>query len=141
MIITPAIPLGEAANVIDGTSRRFSYNPVHMWRAIAPASLTLRWDSPQEISMVQITFDTLQRTYHEMPLDCGKRVAPQCVRNYDIEAFDGDEWRAVLSERDNYHRFRRHELAKPVCTNALRLNVLSTWDEAKAAGIYEVRVY
>ena len=141
MKITPAIPLGEACNVIDGVSRRFSYNPIHMWRGIAPASLTLRWDSPQTISMIQITFDTLQRTYHEMPLDCGKRVSPQCVRDYDIEAFDAGEWRTVLSERDNYHRFRRHELAEPVYTNALRLKVLSTWDETKAAGIYEMRVY
>ena len=143
MEFTPAIPLGEAANVMDGVSRRFSYNPIHMWRTNSPAphALTLRWDSPQEIEMIQITFDTLQRTFHEMPLDCGRRTAPQCVRDYDIEVSVGGAWQAVLSVRDNYNRFQRLRLEKPVCTDALRLNVLSTWDETKPVGVYEVRVY
>ena len=143
MNLTPTLPLGEAANVIDGVSRRFSYNPIHMWRTSTPAphALTLRWGSPQEISMLQITFDTLQRTFHEMPLDCGKRAAPQCVRDYDVEVLDGAEWRSVLSIRDNYHRFRRHRLDTPLHTDALRLNVLSTWDAAKPVCVYEVRVY
>jgi hypothetical protein len=129
--------------VINGVSRRFSYNPIHMWRASTPAphALTLEWDGPQEIAMVQITFDTLQRTFHEMPLDCGKRAAPQCARDYDIEVSENGEWRTVVSIRDNYHRFLRHWLAEPVYTAALRLHILSTWDETKPAGVYEIRAY
>ena len=143
MEITPGIPLGEAANVTDGLSRRFSCNPIHMWRTGTPAphTLTLKWDCPQEFTMLQITFDTLQRTFHEMPLDCGKRVSPQCVRDYDVEVLHGGAWRVVLSIRENYHRFRRHTLEKPLYADALRLNILSTWDETKTVGVYEVRVY
>ncbi|MCL2833156.1 MAG: FAD-dependent oxidoreductase [Treponema sp.] len=142
--ISPSHIYGEASNLINGINRRFSYNPVSMWQSdlsqVLPQSVTFSWDDIQTISMVQITFDTIQRTYREMPLDCGKRVSGMTVRDYTLEAFVNDEWNIVINEKDNYHRLRRHTFPG-IKTEKLKLTVNKTWNNNGNARIYEVRIY
>ncbi len=142
--IMPRLPYGEAANVIDGVSRRFSNNPFHGWMADAhgkePQFLEFSWETLQRFSRVQITFDTLERTYREMPLDSGKKVSPRLVRDYRIEAFIDGRWETLCDVTDNFRRFRRHTFA-PVTSGRLRILIRRVWDEETPAAVYEVRVY
>jgi hypothetical protein len=142
MTIEPVLACGEAANIIDGVSRRFSYNPLHMWqtRTPAPHYVVLEWKVPQKIGMVQITFDTLTRTFHEMPLDCGKRVHEKCVKNYRLLALINDAWVLLVDVRDNFRRFRRHVFEQFV-TDKLMLAVDASWGGDQPVGVYEIRVY
>jgi hypothetical protein len=142
MEIEPRPAYGEAENLIDGVSRRFSYNPLHLWQTwtSAPHHAILEWKDPQKIGMVQIVFDTLMRTFHEMPLDCGKRVNEKCVKDYRILALIDGEWIVLVEIRDNYHRFRRHQF-KPVRAAKLMLAVDACWGADQPIGVYEIRVY
>ncbi len=142
--ITPKLPYGEAQNVTDGVNRRFSNNPLHMWQSAqngkTPQILEFSWPSPQTFSEVHITFDTLERTFHEMPLDCGKRVSGRLVRDYSADAFVGGEWRPLFDVTDNIHRFRKQSFGS-VISDRLRIIVKRVWDEESSPGIYEIRVY
>ncbi|MCL2814231.1 MAG: hypothetical protein FWD23_06500, partial [Oscillospiraceae bacterium] len=141
--ISPTPAYAEAYNLTNGINRRFSYNPVRMWQSDPsqnfPQSVTFSWNESQDITLVQIAFDSIERTYREMPFDCGKRVSDLLVRDYDIEARVNGEWVLIAAEKDNYRRFRRHTFEN-LRTGALRLNVKSTWN-GKNARIYEVRIY
>jgi hypothetical protein len=140
--INPRPIYGEAVNLIDGVSRRFSYNPVHMWQTWTPAPhyAMLEWRTPQKIGMIQITFDTLMRTFHEMPLDCGKRVNNKCVKDYRLLVRINKEWVVLADVHNNYHRFRRHRFDQ-VTTDKLMLAVDATWGAEEPIGVYEIRVY
>ena len=142
--ISPSHVYAEASNLVNGKNRRFSYNPVRMWQSDPslnlPQSVTLDWDKPQNFSMVQITFDTIERTYREMPLDCGKRVSEMTVRDYKLEALVNGEWVMITDVKDNYRRFRRHSFVKILTAN-LKLTVNKTWGNEGYARIYEIRVY
>jgi hypothetical protein len=142
MAIDPVPVYGEAVNIIDGISRRFSYNPIHMWQTWTPAPhhVLLEWKEPQRINMVQITFDTLMRTFHEMPLDRGKRVNGKCVKDYRILAMTGGEWVVLADIRENYHRFRRHSF-REIAADKVMLAVDACWSPDQCVGVYEVRVY
>jgi hypothetical protein len=134
--LVPSPPYGEATLVTNGINRRFSTNPINMWRPEPelPQSICLRWTQPLSIGSLQVTFDTLLRA----ATDGG--IAPQCVRDYLIEAEINGMWRTVHEETDNYHRFRRHVFA-PIKAAALRLTLLSVWEKGTRPGVYEIRVY
>ena len=141
--ISPMPAYAEAANLINGSNRRFSYNPVGMWQSDPslelPQSVTFTWNEPQDVTSVQITFDTIERTYREMPLDCDKRVSDILARDYTVEARINGEWTIITEEKDNYRRFRRHKCNK-IKTDEIRLTVKKTWNGGNAR-VYEVRVY
>jgi len=142
--IDPAPPYGEAANVLNGWRRRFATNPVNMWISAfgepLPQSLTLEWPEPQTFNTVHLVFDTLMRTFKEMPFNRDEEVAPVTVEAYDLEVFDGSGWRLLASETDNYRRRRVH-VFPTVCGDRLRLTVRGVWGEGGPARVYEVRVY
>jgi hypothetical protein len=142
--LTPAPPYGEAANVLNGWNRRFCTDPVNMWLSRPgeplPQSLTLTWPEPQTFNTVHLVFDTLGRTYREMPFNCDQEVSPMCVKDYLVEVETADGWRTVAAETDNYRRRRVHTFAR-VTAARLRLTVQSVHDPAYTARVYEVRVY
>ncbi len=144
--LDPAPPYGEAANVVNGWNRRFSTNPVNMWLSDVdqplPQWLELQWDAPQRFNVVQLTFDTMRRGYRKMPINTEEMgVSGMCVRDYDLEVWDGERWRTVHSERNNYLRHRVHRLSDVQETNRLRLIVRATNEIGWQVRVYEVRVY
>jgi len=144
MRLTPAPPVGEAANVIDGHLRRYSRGPTHMWMSDPgdglPQELSLTWDTPVRIARVTITFDTLCRDDEHNPWRSGAHAAPQCVSDYELSALVDGAWQELLCVRDNCHRCRSHDVA-PVTAGALKLRVLRTCEEGWGARVYSVRVY
>lgn len=96
--LDPPPPLGEAAQVIDGSGRRFGIGPTHHWRTQGPVAqaLLLTWVEPQAL--------------------------PGLVCSYALDAEASDGWREVVAVKDNHTRFRVHACA-PFTTRRLPLCV------------------
>lgn len=142
--LTPAPPLGEATNVTDGYHRRFTTGPTHMWMSdpdqTLPQELVLTWPEAQRFDRVTLTFDNLTRLRHENPWEGGIRALPRLIKAYALDCWDGTEWRTLVEERNNIHRFLRHSFTA-VSTTRLRLRVLATHDgESRGARVYQIRV-
>jgi len=102
-------------------------------------SLTLRWDDPQEIDTIELTFPGhLVREYHA--------YAPfyrdaQTSADYRVLAKDASgNWESVVEVRDNYQTRVVHKLAKPISTRELRIELLRTHGDP-VKSLYEVRCY
>ena len=141
--LTPAPPLGEAANVVNGFHRRFGRGPLNMWcsdpRDDLPQDLTLTWEVPQTFSEVALTFDNLTANRHDTPWESGTRVLSFLVKAYEVQALVGDAWQTLVAEPCNIHRFRRHSFAA-VTASQLRLRVLATHGAGHPARVYRVAV-
>ncbi len=127
-------------NVVSGESR--PHRGTNIWRSdpAQPLSqwLELSWDDAQRIGTVEITFPGhLLRPYETYP---PLYRDPQSVRDYRIEAHDGEHWVPLHGEHGNYQRHRRHRLETPAVTKRLRIVVEATNGDPSAA-IYEVRCY
>lgn len=145
--IAPETRPYSGPSVINGVSRAEDWPNV--WISdrsqSLPQSLTLRWDKPQEIGEVRLTFDTdldapdrcygWPREEHRFPFP-----VPQCVRGYRVLAHDGDQTTELLRVDDNYHRRRIHRLDSPIQADAIQIEVLSTHGSEEAR-VNEVRVY
>lgn len=135
--ITPESQPYHPENVIRGTNRPDKWS--NIWISDPdkglPSTIELAWDSPVTFNTVQLTFDTDQNKRVILPLF----RYPECVKDYEIEYFDGSSWHSILLIKDNYVRRRVHRFDQ-VKAKKLRLKILST-NGAKSARIYEIRVY
>ena len=118
------------------------HGQTNLWRSAPdnalPQWVELSWDSPREIQQVEITFPGhLLREYHAY---APYYVDPQCVADYQIEAFIEGQWAKVTEVKDNYQRQRLHPLKQIVVTDKLRITATRTNGDPSAA-IYEVRCY
>ena len=143
--ISPRPNYGDAANVVNGKNRRYSTNPVNMWISgrgeSLPQSVTLDFGRMVSLSRVHLTFDSMYRTYRETPFNNEDlNVAGMVPREYEVELGSGGGMTRVVSERDNYRRFRIHEFP-PTSARRLRLNIKSTNEEGWQARVYEIRAY
>ena len=135
------VPLGEASNIINGVSRRWGRAPLNMWVSAAsqplPQWIELRWAAPQTISRLAFTFDGIGRKYADMPFNNGTRAFGPMVKNYRVEIEVGETWQELLTETDNYHRFRVHEFP-PQTVTAVRLTVEAAHDPLQGARVAEI---
>lgn len=128
-------------NVINGWTR--PYRQTNLWRSDPSRPLdqwlALEWDSPVELSSVELTFPGhLLREYHAY----GPFYRdPQCPRDYTIEVLrENESWEPVVDVTDNYQRHRKHPVDTSRETGAVRITVHKTNGDPSAA-IYEVRCY
>jgi hypothetical protein len=138
MLLEPDQRPFEADNVISGVARPEAWT--NIWisdpRQSLPQSLTLEWDRPQAFDAVYLTFDTyLNEDHPELP---SLWKAPQCVRDYLVEARAGGARKTVAAVVGNYQRRRIHRF-RPVRARELRLTVTATNGDPSAR-VYEVRV-
>lgn len=142
MRLTPSPALGEATNSINGYHRRFSRGPTNMWLsdpdAGLPQDLTLTWDAVRTFDEIKLTFDNLTAFRHDQPWESGTRVLPFLVKSYTVDYWVDGEWRELLREENNIHRFRWHQFT-PVCTARIRLRLLETHGKA-VARLYQIQV-
>ena len=114
-----------------------------------PAWIELRWETPQLVSEVHLTFDTgFER---ELTLTMSDRYnagmvrgpQPETVKDYRLELFrpfSKGEAAGVLRIRDNYQGRRVHKFSEPLVLAALRLVVEATHGLPEAR-VFEIRVY
>ncbi|MBC7288624.1 MAG: FAD-dependent oxidoreductase [Armatimonadetes bacterium] len=136
-------------NVTNGVTRH-RRGATNQWASapdqVLPQWLELRWPQPQEISLLEFTFDTgfaRPLTHTQYPHSRAKQVRgpqPETVKDARIEAWLDGGWRHVATIRGNYRRKVVLELLSPVRTDRLRLIVEATNGEPQAR-VYEVRAY
>ena len=139
--IFPRPLYGEASQAVRGVNRRFSTNPINMWRpAVLPATLTLRWDQEFAAGELRMTFDTLTRAAHEMPFECNERASGMLARHYLVELFSKGNSTARIEITDNYNRLNILNFHGAVC-DEMRLTLMETWKESCLPGVYDIRLY
>jgi hypothetical protein len=145
----------RAALLLDGHARDMPDShgdpaEVHHWAAPVaegrPAWVELRWDRPQRIREVQITFDsgfkrqltlTAQETQNVNLL---RAPQPETVKDYVVVArlADGTE-RRIAAVKNNFQRLNRHRFDAAEI-QSLRIEVQATNGDPMAR-IFEVRCY
>lgn len=137
MRVTPEQKPYGAGSVVKGTNRPDRWPNIYISdpAQALPAWLELRLPAAKRIDTMQVTFDT--------DINRHTRAAlfryPDCVKRYEVLIPDGNGWRRIASEEDNYMRRRVLRFA-PVSTDRVRLMVHET-NGAKSARVYEVRLY
>ena len=112
-----------------------------MWHPESlPADITLTWDEKITAEQVRITFDTLERTAHEMPFECGKRASDQCVKKFTVKLFNGEHEVFSFDENCNYNRLFVKDFPKQTFDKCV-LTVKELWGCNRTAGVYEIRIY
>jgi len=107
--------------------------------------LTLRWPEAQTLRQLRLTFDPNLNHCIKITLSSvriaeqGRGVAPELVRDYDVECFLQGKLQAVREVRDNYQRLNVLDL-DPVLCDEVRIRVRAT-NGAPNARIFEVRAY
>ncbi len=126
-------------NVINGHSRILSekeYEWVSNPDEALPQWLELIFKKKNEINSVSIVFDTDMTN----PGTCsGIKIknVPTCIKEYDVEVFDGNAWIKVAWETENFMRKRNHRF-DCITAEKIRINVYKTWGDPSAR-IIEVR--
>ncbi len=152
---------GPAINIISGQTRSVhgkdgapadrSFPGSHRWMSDPeqplPAWIELAWTQPQQVSEIQLTFDTglhriltLSQCDNHSPTMIWGKPQPETVRDYTIEGLVNGKWQTLVNATGNYMRLCRHQLDQPVTAAAIRVNVLAT-NGLDHARIVEVRVY
>lgn len=150
-----------AINVVSGQTRSLhgdrgaspdrAHPGTHRWMSDPndglPATLQLEWNTPIEVREVQLIFDTglhrhLTLSHHDgytSKMIWGE-PQPETVRDYQIEIFDGNDWKAVVTITGNYQRRRVHRLDAEVNVSQLRI-VVTASNSVDHARICEIRIY
>ncbi|MBO0792749.1 MAG: FAD-binding dehydrogenase, partial [Ktedonobacteraceae bacterium] len=104
----------------------------------AQPALTLRWQQPQRIGRIELSFDAdFDHAMESVLFTHPESVMPFCVKHYRLVDGNGE----LLAEcMDNHQTRNSIRLARPVTTKQLTLQVLATQGDAPAA-VFGIRCY
>ncbi len=123
---------------------------VHHWAAPVgpgrPAWVELRWEKPQRVREVQLTFDSgfkrqlTLSAQESQQVNLLRAAQPETVKDYTVVArmADGTE-RTLAAVSNNFQRFNRHRF-DPAEIQSVRIEVQATNGDALAR-IFEIRCY
>jgi hypothetical protein len=140
---------GRATYTVDGVNRDVGDGISHQWQApfsSGPPWIELRWDQPQVIRLVQVTFDTgLHRKLYisgqnNEYYSQTRGPQPETVADFSLEIEEaGGQFGTVARISDNFLRLVRVEVPE-VQTRAIRIQVFRTQGDPLAR-IFEIRCY
>ncbi len=141
-------PAGAAANVLS-TPNRSTHGErgvppdralpgTHRWMSDPadglPASIELRWNEPQSLHRLEITFDSgLHRTltlthsapyFQKMSWGCGPH---ELVKAFSIQAETASGWREIRNVAHQWQRRHSEHWATPCEVTALKITIHATW--------------
>ncbi len=101
-------------------------------------TLTLKWDQPQTLARIELSFDTdYDHPMATVLIQQPERAMPFCVKHYRICDSAGQ----IIAERTNNYQTRNSlVLDPPVTTDRLSIQLLESHSPAPAA-LFEVRCY
>ena len=145
-----AIKDATPERILDGITRDIPKGPIHHWAGPLEqdgAWIELRWDRPQFLRQVQITFDSgFPRQLFLTASDSHTRTVlrapqPETIRDYDVlvRRQGSTQWEAVAKVTGNFQRLRRHQFEASQ-VEALRLHAKAT-NGAEEARVFEIRCY
>jgi hypothetical protein len=136
--VEPGIDLFRPSNIVSGVDRPTSGPNAWLAGMDDPSPrLELRWDQPQSIQRMVLSFDSdfdhpMESAYWGHP----ETVVPFCVKRFRI----GANGRVIAECENNHQTIRRIELAAPVETDRLEVELLETWGPVPT-GLFAVRCY
>jgi len=136
--LSPTLDPYRPENVLNGIARPASQP--NAWVA-APDDprpwLELKWEKPQSIVQVDLTFDTdFDHPMESVLLGHPEADMPFCVKHYRLLDSRG---RVLAEISDNHQTRNRILLPEPVVADSLRLEILET--RGAPAAVFEVRCY
>jgi len=138
-IAEPSEPIADCGpqNVINGFSRIVKadmYEWVSDPEQSMPQWIELELNEPTDIHSVSVVFDTDLVN----PGTCQMKVphVHRCIKDYNIEVYNGKSWVKVADEKDNFMRKRTHSF-DAIKAEKIRVNALATWGD-KSARIMEI---
>lgn len=136
----------EPQQIINGVTRRTAQSE-NRWVSEAgfPQTLSLQWDVPVPVELVELTLDT--GLHREMRLSMSEAVAkrtirgpqPETLSDFTVRIYDGDRLVAERTLEGNYQRKLRLPFEAKQCTR-LELEARKAWG-VESAHVFEVRVY
>ncbi|PCJ56102.1 MAG: hypothetical protein COA79_19975 [Planctomycetota bacterium] len=124
-------------NIRSGVTRPYEETNLWVSSPMLPAHVELNWDDIVEISTIEITFDTdLTFTNETMP---AFSVSDKCVKNYEIQYQENNNWHSLIKVEGNYQRQRIHHFPEIKIEN-IRIIINKTNGDL-CARIYEIRLY
>lgn len=124
-------------NVVRGANRPDRWTNIYISDPARPLPAWIELQLPRaaRFNTVEIMFDTDMNRHTRRQL----YRYPDCVKRYDVLVRQGNGWRRVGGEADNYMR-RRVLTFNPLTTDGLKIEMQET-NGALSARVYEVRLY
>ena len=134
--------------VTDGLSRNYD-KKIHSWCSSGISSngesLTLKWDKPQKLSQLRLTFNS-NFNYAIRITMAPKRqaqqrigVPPELVKNYTVQLYKNKSLIKAISITDNIQRLNVIDFEKTEC-DAVKFNFTAT-NGSKNVEVFEIRAY
>ena len=133
-ILPPQRPYG-VKNLQNDCGRPGKDSP-NMWISAPgfPQSLFLEWEKEQEFDRLDLVFDTNLDEYRY------NVVAPECIKEFSVAYEHAGQWHTLLTEKDNFYRFRRFDLPEKVKARRIRVDLLASHGD-KSARMYGIHAY
>jgi hypothetical protein len=128
-----------ASNIRNGIDRPTSAPNAWVadWKDSNP-SITLAWEQPQQIAVVDLFFDTdYDHPMESVLMSHPEHVMPFCVRNYTLK---DDKGNIIHQVTGNYQTINHIVLPKPIVTQQLVLEVAHPSATVPAA-VFAIRCY
>lgn len=136
--LTPPVYCYQPSMAINGWGRPWC--GANAW---APAkgdtapSLHLRWDKPQTVRAIELTFDTdFDHPMESVLMGHPERVMPGCITAFRLSSAEGEILASVVDHHQTYWRLA---LPEPVTTSGLELSILGHGPAPPA--VFEVRCF
>lgn len=135
---TPPVRCYEPSKVTNGWGRPWC--GANAW-APAPDDpaprLLLKWDTPQTLQTIELTFDTdFDHPMESVLMGHPERVMPGCVTSFAVSTDEGEVLASVI---ENHQSYWRMTLPLPVKTSGIELAILGHGPAPPA--VFEVRCY
>jgi len=140
----PVFDYGSPSNIKDGSIHREGIGLLHKWTINPynkPQSLMLDFENEVEFSIIELVFDTTEKTEAEMFYCKGTEPPEKLVREFSVEIVSNGTCREIFKEGNNWHRYIKIKFDDKQKADQVKINVLSIASDRAEAGIYEVRIY
>nr|WP_315398525.1 FAD-dependent oxidoreductase [uncultured Sphingobacterium sp.] len=140
---------GGLANLVtDGINRDIADGKLHQWRAAMSSGeqfLELKWKSPQELSLIEFTFDTGLNRHLRLSGENGtmknqvRGPQPETISDYQVECYLKDRLLHKIECKDNFLRKVAHSFNTSK-VDRVRFVAKKTHGD-KYAKVFEIRCY
>lgn len=101
-------------------------------------TIVLNWDSPQEITQIDLWFDTdFDHAMESVLMSHPENIMPFCVRAYTIKDSSGE---IIYSTSENFRTLNRITLTEPILTESISIQMLHPSDHVPAS-LFDIRCF
>ena len=122
---------------LTGVNRPDAQPNLWMTEAGFPQTMYLQWSNPVVFTEIRLTFDdNLDRPLRRIT---DYRIAPELIKDYEVQAMVNGRWITLVSEVDNHLRHRIHRFER-ILASELKLVLLSA-NGCDSARLVELQIF